>query len=433
MTYNGDYDREEIAEHLQAKGLDVAMVVRNEEGHTHLHVIASAKETQYWTPTDYAYKETVPDISMQKHEGGKAGLYEYLRSQDSAPLYVSITEEDIDKTMKYRKVNEMTKACTTSMEKALETLSMCSTADEVDAKWASGELPQHKTSKVWREEWCTMKRVQMAKETKNLEEICIRLPVEFHPEDMDKCEWQQFIFKLDECSTLEATDITGVTETRTKKFILSLHGEPGVGKTPSIKMSLEANGIPYYRVPANTQPLQWFDGYMGQPVIWCDDTAMCSPSQFLNLVESDKLPIKGGFVPKDWYRTRWILSNNLSLRQQFYKYTEPAEKVKIEAIMARTVELMMYPNEKLHEEQRPIYNYRGKFMSTREEFSALCRGCTVEEAKVEERKKTEFQMIKERFEMKDPTVSMTIDGYAETIGNFKILYFEKKGKQVVPS
>lgn len=412
ITYNGNFTREEVRDHLVNKGVNVDMVVRNDEGHPHIHVIASKGDYTYWTPNEFEYMQAVPDITMQKHEGGKAGLYDYLRSQDNEPLYVSVTENDIDKMKKIRKINESSKVGG-SMPEAIEKLSTCATMEDVDALWAAGELPQNKTSKVWREEWTTLQRVKLAKETKELESIGFRIPVEFKPTDMESVEWQNIAFNYNHDMTMEFTDVTGKSMLLSKKIILSIHGEPGVGKTPCVKMALENNGIRYYRVPANSQPMQWFDGYMGEPVIWCDDCVMPSPSQFLNLLESDKLPIKGGFVPKDWFRVRWIITNNLCLRSQFNSYKTETDRIKVGAIWARTQEIMMYPNEELKEQQRNLFVYRGRIIDDKQEYIKLCR--KENQMEVEEMKKTEYQELERRFEQGDVNLIKCIDGIKEKI------------------
>ena len=232
---------------------------------------------------------------------------------------------------------------------------------------------------------------------------------------------------------MDFKDIEGREVKLTKKTILSVHGEPGVGKTPCIKLALESNGIPYYMVPVSSQPLQWFDGYKGEPVIWCDDTVLGNPNVFLNLLQADKLQIKGGYVSKDSYRTRWIISNNVSLRGQFRQYNTPEDKARIEAIMARTIEIMMYPNEELQATQKQPYVFRGKIIDSREEFGALCRGVEEKEVHLEKIKQSMFELIKQRFEEKDPLISMTIDGYVEDMGVVKILHREGKNPEVLPS
>ena len=133
MTYNGDFSREAIKNHLESKGVQVEMVVRNEDGHVHLHVIGGKSEKTCWNPAEYTFEGVEPHIVLQKHEGGKAGLYDYLRSQDSEPLYVSINEDDIDKSIKYRKRNERSKVGVTSMDSALEKLSTCASLEDVEA------------------------------------------------------------------------------------------------------------------------------------------------------------------------------------------------------------------------------------------------------------------------------------------------------------
>lgn len=412
ITYNGNFTREQVRDHLQGKGIEVDMVVKNENGHPHLHAIAGSREKRYWDPEDFKYNETAPDISLQRHEGGKSGLYDYLKSQDSEPLYVSITEEDIDKTRKFRKINENAKVGG-SMIDAIEKLSTCATMEDVDALWAAGDLPQNKTSKVWREEWTTLQRVKVAKETKDLESISFKIPVEFKPKDEESMEWQHIAFNYNHDMSMEFTDVSGKSMLMTKKVILSIHGDPGVGKTPSVKKALEENNIRYYRVPANSQPMQWFDGYMGEPIIWCDDCVMPTPSQFLNLVESDKLPIKGGFVPKDWFRTRWIITNNLSLRAQFSNYRSEMDRVKIGAIWARTQEIMMYPNEEFTEQQKSLFVYRGKIIENKQEYVKLCKGLQEEEVKQE--KKNEYQKLWDRFNNGDTSIIPCIGGIKERI------------------
>lgn len=243
VTYNGDFTREQVRDHLQGKGIEVAMVVKNEEGHPHLHAIASAREKRYWDPIEFALDQTIPDITLQRHEGGKAGLYDYLRSQDSAPLYVTIDSDTIDKTMKIRKRNEIQKSGIHTMDTAMEKLSTCATLEDVETLWASGELPQNKTSKVWRDEWLTMQRVKIAKEVKEFNSIGFKIPVEFKPNDEEHMQWQDFCFNYDPDMSLEFTDVTGKNVKLNKKQILSIHGEPGIGKTPSVKIALEKNGI----------------------------------------------------------------------------------------------------------------------------------------------------------------------------------------------
>ena len=136
LTYNGDFSREAIKDHLESRGVQVEMVVRNEDGHVHLHAIGGKPEKTRWNPSDYVLEGVEPDISLQRHEGGKAGLYDYLRSQDSEPLYVSLTADDIDRTIKHRKKNENSKAGVTTMDIALEKLSTCASMEDVEALWA---------------------------------------------------------------------------------------------------------------------------------------------------------------------------------------------------------------------------------------------------------------------------------------------------------
>ena len=414
VTYNGNFTREQVRDHLQGKDIEVAMVVKSEDGNPHLHAIANSREKRYWDPKEFAIDETIPDISLQRHEGGKSGLYDYLRSQDSEPLYVTIDSDTIDKTIKIRKHNEIQKSGLHSMDTAMERLSTCSTMEDVETLWASGELPQNKTSKVWRDEWLTLQRVKIAKEVKELTGISFKIPVEFKPGDNEHMEWQNFCFNFDHDLSLEITDVSGRNIRLSKKQILSIHGDPGVGKTPSVKLTLEENGIKYYRVPAGSQPMQWFDGYMGEPVIWCDDTVMPSPGVFLNLVESDKLPVKGGFVPKDAYRVRWILTNNLCLRSQFNSYRTEQDRIKLNAIWARTQEIMMYPNEELREQQKNLFIYRGRIIDDKQEFIKLCKDQEMLEEK--EIRHTEYELLEERLhKKKDPNLTGCIDGIKEKI------------------
>ena len=412
FTYSGDYTREEIRDHLQNQGIEVTMVVKNTNGHPHLHAIAGANDKRYWDPQDFRYNETVPDITGQRHEGGKAGLYDYLRAQDSEPLYVNISESDIDKTRKIRKQNESIKNGGTVAE-AMEKLSTCASMEDVEAMWAAGELPQNKTSKVWKEEWTTLQRVKLAREVKELSGLSFKIPVEFKPGDTEHMEWQHFCFNFDHDLSLEVTDVSGKSMVLFKKQILSIHGEPGIGKTPSVKLTLEEHGIKYYRVPAGSQPMQWFDGYMGEPIIWCDDTVMPSPGAFLNLVESDKLPVKGGFVPKDAFRVRWILTNNLSLRSQFNSYRTEQDRIKLNAVWARTQEIMMYPNDELREQQKNLFIYRGRIIDDKQEYIKLCRDGQMME--IEEQKRSEYEELVHRANQGDTSLIQCIDGVKEKI------------------
>lgn len=438
LTYNGDFTREEIRDFLINQGINVEMVVRNEDGHTHVHVIGGVGEKRAWNPEEFMYMESTPDITLQKHEGGKAGLYDYLLNQDSEPLYVAITPEAVDKTIKIRKKNERQMASTTNMDEAIEILKKCKTPQEVEEEWVNGELPKNRTPKVWIEIWTATQRAEMSKATKALEKIRVVIPVEFMPTRLEECQLQEFIFNFDTDLSMDFKDVNGRELHMTKKQILSIHGEPGVGKTPCIKRALEAQGIPYYMVPVSSQPLQWFDGYKGEPIIWCDDTVLGNPNTFLNILQADQLQIKGSYTTKDTYRTRWIISNNVSLRGQFRQYSSQEDKARIEAIMARTMEVMMYPNEELQAHQKQPYVFRGVIVDTREEFSKLCNGIGLE---ADEPKTTKYAKLLKK--LNDGTIQdktkyvICMDGIREKvpIGDKTgfILYKKDGSKEILDS
>jgi hypothetical protein len=382
ITYRGNQshsiEKEAYKQKLESiEGVHVEMVGFNSGvngDNPHVHVLAwHDNEKVYWPSEKFAVDGILPFVSAQKFEGvnSKVGVREYILQNDANALG-AIEEGEMQRMKRNRDMNER-KADAPIMSEVFKLLGDCTNSDEVDALYQEGRLPLNKTSKVWREEWTRVKAREIAQKTHEMSEITLNIPVVYMPSTPEKMEMQKLTFKFDAMHTSVFEDIRGNKAERTKKFILHVFSEiPGVGKTPSIEATLEEQKIPYYRVPSCSEPMTWFDGYKGEPVIWSDDNEMCSPGQLLSLIESTQLPIKGGFVNKSNFKVVWIFSNNLSFRKMFNRFKSESDRIKIEALYARTIQIEMYPNEELQETQKPVYVHRGIIYETLEEFHQKC-------------------------------------------------------------
>lgn len=382
ITWVGDQvqerQRQDYAELLnQLEGIHtegVAYSTGSQGDRPHVHALVEhANSKKSWYSKEFIVDGVAPQITAQKFgtANSKAGVWDYLLTQDP-DMYRTFTDEDLDKTKKIRKLNEAA-GQGIKVQETFVALQQAETLEDVDKLYFEGKLAQNRTSKVWREEWTRMQSVKMAQATHELADITITVPVVFRPGKEEQI--QAFQFKFDKTHTLVYTDIKGQQYTVNKKQILHVFGQPGVGKTPALKRTLDSQAVDgvqiYYKIPANTNPMAWFDGYKGEPVIWGDDTVMCSPGQLLNLIEADQLPVKGGFVPKNPTKTIWVFSSNLGFRESFSQYHSPQDKIKVEALYVRTQQVMMNPNPELEETQAPLLIFEGRVIPTKEEYIDL--------------------------------------------------------------
>lgn len=101
------------------------------------------------------------------------------------------------------------------------------------------------------------------------------------------------------------------------------YGLTGTGKTRAIYDSTSLPDL--FRAPVSTSNVQWFDGYIGQPVALFDDFDGEHPHITIMLQVLDRyplmLPVKGGFI--HWVPTTIYITTNVPFDHWYPQASEP--------------------------------------------------------------------------------------------------------------